>query len=542
MKNKKFYGAKQFYSYFKKDKIKNLSFFTSFGVLGILDALPMLVLSSIIDILSGASANILGISIPIGFNVSILLSILFFLWIIVEIGEQQIRANIRIKAAKYINVLRKDLHKSVLVKTQNFLPKVSRGDLVNRINNDIYSVHSIYTTPSCELISPIVKAIFSLIYLSFLDYRLGLLVIISIPFFIYISNKMMEYDFKETHEVKKGQAKVSNYFINMLSNFKMILLNNGEKKEENYFENLNNEVSKKEINLTQKYKLFWFLMNVLKIAVCIIAFLITVQSINSLLYSAGTLLLVYNYVKNTYQPTFATTRILSAAITGSVEMERVFSIIENKDYPPYVSGPKHNKIEEIEFKDILVEIGNKKINYKQIFFNKNKLNFVVGKSGCGKSILTTLLFSNFFKKSGKFLVNGIESDTLNIEDVSYCLQDSSMLNRSINENLQYSNKVFNKKLINVLNIGQDILSKPTELLQDSQVDNLSGGEKRKISLYRSLNKKAKVYVLDEPTNDLDNSTKTNLINYLKTLKNKSIIIIITHDKSIIPKDENVINI
>ena len=71
---------------------------------------------------------------------------------------------------------------------------------------------------------------------------------------------------------------------------------------------------------------------------------------------------------------------------------------------------------------------------------------------------------------------------------------------------------------------------------------LSGGEKKRITFIRCLQKDADVYILDEPTNELDESNVKKIIEQLELLKTKAIVIIISHDKKILSISENIIKI
>ena len=85
---------------------------------------------------------------------------------------------------------------------------------------------------------------------------------------------------------------------------------------------------------------------------------------------------------------------------------------------------------------------------------------------------------------------------------------------------------------------QDFFSQLPQGL-DSQVntttDNLSGGEKQKIAIMRSLLKDPDVLILDEPTSAMDYKSQKEFINYLYKIKNEKIIIMISHDFSIVDK-------
>lgn len=62
---------------------------------------------------------------------------------------------------------------------------------------------------------------------------------------------------------------------------------------------------------------------------------------------------------------------------------------------------------------------------------------------------------------------------------------------------------------------------------------VSGGEQQKIAVFGCLNTNRPIILLDEPTNNLDNNSKLALYEVLKCLKHDKIIIIVSHDESIL---------
>lgn len=87
--------------------------------------------------------------------------------------------------------------------------------------------------------------------------------------------------------------------------------------------------------------------------------------------------------------------------------------------------------------------------------------------------------------------------------------------------------------------NQSILLKMFELeyLLDKEINengsNLSGGEKQKLSIVRSLSKDSSLILLDEPTSALDQKSITTLIEYLELRKQQAIIVIVSHDSRIL---------
>src|SRR5678816_4817468 len=83
-------------------------------------------------------------------------------------------------------------------------------------------------------------------------------------------------------------------------------------------------------------------------------------------------------------------------------------------------------------------------------------------------------------------------------------------------------------LDNQLEIAMDALRCPPG---DASVDNLSGGEKRRVALTRLLLEKPNILLLDEPTNHLDAESVQWLENHLKDYAGA--VLMITHDLSLI---------
>ena len=169
----------------------------------------------------------------------------------------------------------------------------------------------------------------------------------------------------------------------------------------------------------------------------------------------------------------------------------------------------------------------------------------MGDSGKGKSVLIGSLLGIKDHNLGDIIVNDkykIKSLFNSKDKVSYVAQKVMIFDRSIEENVAYPKTELNgldKKYIKTFNL-EHLIGRETE--NKNVAKTLSGGEQRRISLIRGLKKKANVYVLDEPTNDLDNESVKILISELLKLKKNSIVIIISHDKRIIDISDKKIKI
>ena len=72
--------------------------------------------------------------------------------------------------------------------------------------------------------------------------------------------------------------------------------------------------------------------------------------------------------------------------------------------------------------------------------------------------------------------------------------------------------------------------------------NLSGGEQKKLLLARELIIKSDLLILDEPTLNLDKTSKMELMEHLKKLSREKIIMLVTHDQDIMKYMDDIVNL
>ncbi|MDW2931936.1 ABC transporter ATP-binding protein [Mesomycoplasma ovipneumoniae] len=183
----------------------------------------------------------------------------------------------------------------------------------------------------------------------------------------------------------------------------------------------------------------------------------------------------------------------------------------------------------------MIKIQNltKKIDDRFIFSSlnleipSNKVTFVVGESGIGKTTLINLI-AGFTKKDGGnisfFDENGSEIKKPLVDVV---FQDFNLIEKiTSNDNILIGNNVINKLLDkNALNQNANLMSIKTEQLEQ-KVNNLSGGERQRIAILRSLSRDSSFILLDEPTRNLDiENAKIVFENLTNIAKNKTILVV-----------------
>ena len=187
-----------------------------------------------------------------------------------------------------------------------------------------------------------------------------------------------------------------------------------------------------------------------------------------------------------------------------------------------------------EIKNISCIRGNKLL-FKNLNFklNNKELLVIKGANGSGKTTLLKILSGLLKPISGSIIVNKKDMNLLKDEYFKYFEyighENAIKSALTVRENLNFYLKI--KKDLTKKNFEKAIKIFNLKNLLDVRIENLSSGEKRKVSLSRLILSKSKIWFLDEPTNGLD---KINTLNFFKILKQhlqfNGLAIIASHDE------------
>ena len=164
----------------------------------------------------------------------------------------------------------------------------------------------------------------------------------------------------------------------------------------------------------------------------------------------------------------------------------------------------------------------------------------VGPSGSGKTTLVKLLVGLYSSQSGRILYNGLPSDTVDLdrlrERIGFVTQDTQLFSGTIRENLLFVNpRATDAECMSVLEKAacQGLLARAENgldtMIGESGVK-VSGGEKQRLSIARSLLRKPNLLIFDEATSSLDSLTEGEISQTIRDVSTRSdlITILIAH--------------
>lgn len=184
----------------------------------------------------------------------------------------------------------------------------------------------------------------------------------------------------------------------------------------------------------------------------------------------------------------------------------------------------------------------KRYVFKNISFDikdREKL-LIIGPSGCGKTTLIRCLNGLNKVNSGNIFLNGVKinqiDDVTLKSKVGMVFQNYNLFpHLTVRENVALAPKLLKmgsaeeiddlvKKLLSKVNIINKIDSYPSKL---------SGGEKQRVAIARTLATKPEVILFDEPTSALDPATISDFILLLKELSRTTTIVVVSHEMDLI---------
>ncbi len=225
-----------------------------------------------------------------------------------------------------------------------------------------------------------------------------------------------------------------------------------------------------------------------------------------------------------------------------------------KEFDNSINSETYSDTYEEDLKNELLPFNNQ-INFKDVSFGyhikkpviknfnlkikKNSCIGIFGESGSGKSTITDLIMGLLEPTAGKITIddkNLTENIHLWQNNISYVSQQPFFLNDSLTKNIAFglpNNKIDKKMIIQSAKKAQifEFINKLKNKFNTRVGENginFSGGQLQRIAIARALYRKSKILILDEATNALDSESEKLFFKFLRTLKKKLTIIIISH--------------
>ncbi|KAI9755781.1 MAG: hypothetical protein M4579_004144 [Chaenotheca gracillima] len=244
-------------------------------------------------------------------------------------------------------------------------------------------------------------------------------------------------------------------------------------------------------------------------------------------------------------------RSIQSAMINSERMLELF-----KEHPTVVDKPDSKLFPscegEIRFDNVQFSYDSRKPALRGLTFNcaPGTTTALVGESGGGKSTVFRLLFRFYNVESGSVRVDGNDVSDITIDSlrrhIGVVPQDTILFNESLMYNLKYANQGVTDEQVyeacRAASIHDKILSFPDgyETLVGERGLRLSGGEKQRVAIARTILKDPRIILLDEATAALDSETEQHIQGALETLSKGRTMLVIAHRLSTITSADQIL--
>ena len=183
------------------------------------------------------------------------------------------------------------------------------------------------------------------------------------------------------------------------------------------------------------------------------------------------------------------------------------------------------------------------LNDISIRFAKGSITSIAGPSGVGKTTLLDLLLGFYVPASGEIGLDDTIVDSTSVASFrnlfGLVTQDPKLFHGSVLQNILLGEEYDQQKvreIISMTGLDESFLNKT---VGDNNVG-ISGGEAQKVCLARVLYRSPEIIILDEPTSQLDQNAKREIIARIRALKSRYTVIIVSHQRELLEIADKII--
>lgn len=510
---------KELFSYSSKLKIP-MTIALLFAVIGaILTIIGPNLLSDITDLISDALFGEIDLSAIA--NVGISLLIIYGLSAIFTYVEHYIMATITLDLSRD---LRRDLSRKINCVPLGYFNKVSHGDILSRVTNDVSTLQQALSNSLPSIISSAAQFVGCLIMMFVTEWRMALsAVFVTLIGFCVMAFVMLRSQ-KYFAARQQNLSTLNGYIEEMYSGHDVVRISRANRKIKKAFGDMNTVLYNADWRSQFLSGVMQPLMNVIGnlgyVVVCVLGSMLAMNG----QISFGVIVAFIMYVRLFTSPLSTLAQGMTQMQTAAAAGDHIFDFLQaeelpnetgKKQAPSYVRG-------EVEFDHVRFSYPDNpdKIIIKDFSAHimPGQKVAIVGPTGAGKTTMVNLLMRFFEINSGNIKIDGVPSSEMTRESVhnlfSMVLQDTWLFEGTVRENLVYNKTgVSDEKLekackaCGIYHFVETLPNGFDTILDDSIT--LSSGQKQLFTIARAMVQNNPMLILDEATSSVD--TRTELI-------------------------------
>ncbi len=380
--------------------------------------------------------------------------------------------------------------------------------------------------------------LFSLIFISFYDLRIMVVIAAGYVVVFLITNLLLKFLYAMKATILQEQEKMSRFSIRGFMELVVFRTNKRYEKEIDKLSQTARTIIHKNAQLQMIHEAFFAIFELFVTVIKVVVLIYGVKSIVAGDSSLGVVVALFMFIDKIYSP---------IAIFNVLFVDYRLNRVTYKRFEEFIEAPEDRNLESgevvteihgnIEFRNVSFDYGQVKIlNNLSFSIARGTSVAIVGLSGGGKSTLIKLIVGLLKKDKGELLLDGKDIDEIHLDSyydhISYLSQDTPIFDATIRDNIVFDeHSLSDEELYEILekvHLQEKVSQLPDGLdtLVGEKGVKLSGGERQRLAFARIIAQKRNILILDEPVSALDNITEQSLMEtILQEFKDKTIIIV-----------------
>ncbi|MFI0454065.1 ABC transporter ATP-binding protein [Actinomadura sp. 6N118] len=439
----------------------------------------------------------------------------------------------------------------------SFFTKTRTGEVQSRIANDIGGMQSTVTSTATSLVSNFTSVIATVIAMAVLEWRLTLVSLLMLPFFVWISRRVGKERKRITGQRQKQLAAMSAIVEESLS-VSGILLGRTMGRSRALTDDFAAE-SRDLVDLEIRSSMAgrWRQSTIGIVMSAMPAIIYWAAGLTASggrpLISIGTLVAFTTLQASLFRPMVM---LLQTGVEVQSSLALFSRIFEYLDLRPDIEEPAkpapiQNVRGEVRFEHVGFSYdGSPALQDLDLVVPAGTSLAVVGETGSGKTTLGYLVPRLYDATSGRITIDGVDVRDLSFEDLSNAVgvvsQESYLFHASVADNLRFAKPDATDEELHgaarAAQIHDHIMSLPDgyDTMVGERGYRFSGGEKQRLALARTILRNPPILVLDEATSALDTQTEQAVQEAIDRLAEGRTTITIAHRLSTVRDADQII--
>jgi ABC-type multidrug transport system fused ATPase/permease subunit len=420
-----------------------------------------------------------------------------------------------------IDSLRNDLYKHIQKLSINFFNNQRTGDLMIRLSQNVNTIGNLVTSDIADILADSITFVAIAGYLLSADWQLTLLLLITWPFIVYLTQVFGKSMRGAYWDVQMQAAAVNDHLQDTITNINIIKSFGNEDYEINRFFEQSRNYMEANIRATRLWSLFFPIIDVLNNLSSVIVLVFGSWEVMVGRLTIGELAAFLAYINQMNQPIRRFSKVINLIQRVVVALDRIFEIldtqpevVEKEDAVNLTSVKGSIRFENVEF---AYHKGQPVLHKFNLVIKPGMTVALVGSSGAGKSTVAKLAARFYDPQKGRILIDDYDLRDISLESLREQMgivsQETLLLYGTIRDNIAYGKLDATEQEIEdaakAANAHDFIMSFPdgyNSIVGERGV-NLSGGQRQRLAIARVLLKNPQFIVLDEATSALDTESE-----------------------------------